>query len=218
MQIWLDTIDLDAIRDAEESGIIFGVTTNPTILSKAKNLKDTIQHLLMLQEGPVAVQVTSQDAASMIEEGRAIAAFSERMVVKIPVNHNGLKAMRELCEEQVPVLATSVFDASQAVLAANVGAAYVAPYFSHMENPKEVLKSIVGIYQENFFDTRIVVASLKNVEDLIYCAEIGVDAVTIKEDLYYKLIAGHPLINKSEEKFSSDWKKIFGSLSIKDLL
>lgn len=219
MQIWLDTINLEAIADAAKTGIISGVTTNPSILSKAKHVRSTLLSLLKLQPGAVAVQVTAQDADNMIIEGRAIFSFSDRMIVKIPVNQNGLIAMQQLRQENIPVLGTGILHPTQALLAANQDATYISPYFSRIGDigdAYESLSSMAAIVQN--YPTKILAASLNTLDDLVYCALTGIDAVTIKEELYYKLITEHPSLEKFNHKFLSDWKDAHGHASIKSLL
>ncbi len=221
MEIWLDTVNLEVVSDAAKTGIVSGVTTNPSILSRTKNVEETLTHLLDLQNGPVAVQVTTQDSENMIEEGISIFEFSNRMIVKVPVNNNGLIAMHQLYEKQIPVLGTAIFHPKQALLAANLGAAYIAPYFSHIGeigNANEILKTIVTILRANNSKTKLLVASLRNLDDFIYCALIGADSVTIKDDLYYKLVADHHLSEKFTQKFLSDWHQTHGNGSLKNHL
>lgn len=211
MKIWLDTIDLTAIQDAARTGILYGVTTNPSILSKAKHVPETLAQILEIQPGPLAVQVTSFDAESMIEEGRALFAYSKRIVVKIPVNQDGLIAIRTLSSENIPTLGTAVFHPLQALLAANNGAAYIAPYFSHIgENAYETLKTMHEILQTK--PTQILAASIKHLDTLVDCARLGIDSVTIKEDLYYQLVATHPLTDKFTRKFHAEWSQAHGEL------
>ncbi len=221
MKIWLDTINLDLVAEAGKMGILFGITTNPSILSKAKNVEKTLMSLLGLQEGPVAVQVTAQDAEAMIEEGMHISKYSPRLIVKVPVTQNGLRAIKELTKRNIPVLGTGILHLSQALLAANLGASYIAPYFSHIgkiANAEEVLEKMVTILRLNRYETKLMVASLKSVDDIIFSARIGADAITIKDDLFMKLVADQASWEKTSQKFQSDWQEAHGNLSIKDLL
>lgn len=221
MQIWLDTINLEVVADAVKKGVISGITTNPTILSRTKNVKDTLNQILEIQNGPVAVQVTSNDIDNMINEGESISDFSDRIVVKVPVSSNGLIVMNQLRQRKIPVLGTGVFYPNQVLLAANHNASYISPYFSHMSeigNAHELLKSMVTILRANQYQTKLLAASLRSIDDLIYCSLIGVDAVTIKEDLYCKLVSDHHLWEKFSHKFQSDWQQTHGNSSIKDLL
>lgn len=220
MQIWLDTINCEAVAHGAERGLISGVTTNPSILSKTKNVPETLLCLLELQKGPIAVQVTSDDVDTMIEEGKKIFEFSSRTIIKVPVNNKGLIVMRRLREEKIPVLGTAIFDPTQALLAANLGASYLSPYFSHMHengHAHESLKTMISIVQ-TYPQTKILAASIKTLDDLLFCALLEVEAVTIKDDLYYQLVGYHHLAEKFTQKFSADWKQAHGNVSIKDLL
>jgi transaldolase len=219
MEIWLDTIDEDAIADAAKIGIISGVTTNPSILSCTKNIFHTLSRLLDLQPGPVAVQVTSLDPEEMIEEGLRIFEFSPRMIVKVPVNRNGLIAMRQLRCEKVPVLGTGILFPTQALLASNLRTSYIAPYFSHIDDvgcSHATLKTIVEMLRLS--TTKILAASLKNLEQINFCASLGIAAVTIKADLYYKLMEDHPIVEGFFQRFLADWSETHGDLSIKEAL
>ncbi len=221
MQIWLDTVNLTDVTDAAKTGVISGVTTNPSILSKTKNVRETLNQLLESQKGPVAVQVTAEDAEGMVEEGKQIFAFSDRMIVKVPVSHNGLIAIRQLREKGIPLLGTGIFHPSQALLAANHGVSYISPYFcpiGEMDGAKETIKSITTILQTGQYKTKTLVASLKNLDDLVYCALNGVDAVTIKGDLYYDLVRDHQLWEKFSQIFSDDWQQAHENVSIIELL
>lgn len=217
----VSTVNLEAVEDAAKTSIISGITTNPSILSKVKNVPETLHQLLKLQAGPVAVQVTSPDVDNMVEEGKRIFGFSNRLIIKVPVTKNGLIAIRKLHHEKIPVLGTGIFHPTQALLATNYGAVLISPYFNHIGdigNANEVLKTIASLVQSRDFQTKILVASLKSLEDLIFCALIGVDAVTIKDVLYYKLVSDHHSLEKISQKFLSDWKHAHGDVSIKDLL
>lgn len=221
MEIWLDTIDYDVIEDAAKTGIIAGVTTNPSILSQTENVALTLHTLLHIQPGPIAVQVTSTDPEGMIEEGLRIFEFSSRMIVKVPVNRNGLIAIKQLRQEKVPVMGTGLLFSTQALVASNLGASYIAPYFSHMGPSEEAiaaLKTIDDILRINASSTKILVASLKQMEHLMYCATLGVAAATIKPDLYHQLMKDHPAVDNFSKKFLSDWTHMHGQISIIEAL
>lgn len=221
MQIWLDTIDEKVVADGVKTGIIAGVTTNPSILSQTENVLETLIALLAIQPGPVAVQVTAADSEGMFEEGMRIAEFSPRLIVKVPINHQGLIAIRQLRQEKVPVLGTGILFATQALLAFNHGTSYISPYFSHMGDVGDAfatLKTMVEILRASESSTKILVASLRQLDHILYCASLGVDGVTIKPDLYYKLIAHQPAVESFAQKFLSDWTQTHGQISIKDAL
>lgn len=220
MEIWLDTINIEAVKKAAKTGLITGVTTNPSILSKANNVPETIEALLDSQEGYVAVQVTSSDAESMIREGKAIANYSDRMIVKVPVNPEGLIALSQLGQEGIAILATGVFLPSQVIQAASLSADYIAPYFGHMHeisDSTETLKTMTKILRQ-FIGTKLMAAALKSVDDIITSALCEVDAVTIKEEIFFKFIEEHHLLKKFNEMFASEWKQAQGSKSIAEVL
>lgn len=217
MKIWLDSINSDVIAEAAKAGIVSGVTTNPSILSETQNVGETLRCLLDIQPGPVAVQVTAQNAADIIDEARSIYEFSDRMIVKIPINYHGLIAIEELKNDRIPILGTGILYATQALLAANQAIAYVAPYFSRMgDSGYETLKTIVDMLSKT--PTKVLAASVKSLDQFIYCARIGVDAVTIKLALYHQLVEDHPAVESFLHRFREDWVQAHGDASINDLL
>jgi transaldolase len=221
MEIWLDTIDAKVIADGEKTGVISGVTTNPSILSNTSDVFETLSELLDIQSGPVAVQVTSTDPQGMFDEASHIFEFSPRMIIKVPINRNGLIAIKQLQREKIPVLGTGILFSTQALLASNLGTSYISPYFSHMGDVGdafETLQTIVDILRVSSSSTKVLVASLNQLNDIGYCASIGVAAVTIKPDLYYKLMADHPIVEGFFQKFLLDWTQTHGHLSIKEVL
>lgn len=219
MKIWLDTIDCDVVFDGAKTGIISGVTTNPSILSGTTDVLETLKRLLDIQSGPVAVQVTAQNPEEIINEARRIFEFSNHIVVKIPINHSGLVAIKELKKDKIPLLGTAILFPTQALLAANLEVDYISPYFSHMANhgdAYETLKTIVDMLKTS--NTKILVASLRQLDHIIYCALLGVDGITIKPDLYNQLVADHPVVEGFTERFLSDWTRTHGGFSIKETL
>ncbi len=216
MEIWLDTIDLEAVADGARTGLVSGVTTNPSILGKAQDVADTLKRLLDLQPGPVAVQVTASSVEGIIEEALAIRAFSNRLIVKIPVNHNGLIAIEQLKKKNVPILGTGILFPTQALTAACQNVAYIAPYFGHM--PENSLKTIVDLIEATQSTTKILAASLKELDHIIHCALLGVEAITIKAPLYYQLVANQALVESFSQKFFADWVETQGNLSIMEVL
>ncbi len=210
MQIWLDTTDLPTLEKAQKRGILHGVTTNPSML--VSNPRDTLTALLSAQPGPVAVEVFEDMAASMISQGKALYDFSPRIVVKVPVTERGLEALYTLSKEQIPVMASAIVQPTQALVAALAGAGWVAPYFSRImksgDNPLaqlEAIKKIISSYQMR---TRILAVNPKTVEQIKSCAEIGIDAITIREDVFTDLIETHELTAQTIEQYADDWKKI----------
>lgn len=207
MDIWLDTVDTKLITLAYRLGILTGVTTNPSLIGKSdKNLEENIKELLKCQSGPVTVQVTAADHPSIIEQTETLHDFSERIIVKIPVTQEGLKAMNALSHLEIPIMATAIFSSYQALLACHNGVKYIAPYYSKLSHPLDTLEEILLTVDRYDFKTEIVVASLRSSDDLDDCFHLGVDAVTLKENLFNHLIEDQRGTFEALDTFSKDWK------------
>ncbi|KAF3361665.1 putative transaldolase [Chlamydiales bacterium STE3] len=206
MKIWLDTIHLETLQEAKNLGILSGVTTNPTILSKASSISETLFKLLSIQQGPVAVQLTASTVKEMLEEARMLFRISPRFMIKIPVDKVGLEVMHQLIQEGIPVIGTSVLGLEQAFLAAHLEANMIALYFSHMENPQETCLAILELFKNQKFTTQILGASIKTLEDFLFCARSGIQHATIKEELYHQLTMSSPALKKCLQKFATDWQ------------
>ncbi len=209
MEIWLDSINIELIQEAEQLRLISGVTTNPAILSHAKDADHTLHQLLTVQRGKVAVQVTATTSVGMIEQSRHLSHLSDRIVVKIPVNRQGLVAMSELIQEKICILATAVLHPRQALLAAMLGATYVAPYVSHIPDALHVLQSMQDTFRVQSLPTQIMAASLKQVDHILECAKMGIPVVTIKDELFNSLIEDHPQSEAFTLKFNHQWQMAF---------
>jgi TalC/MipB family fructose-6-phosphate aldolase len=219
VDLWLDTIQLQTVEEAQKFVHVAGVTTNPSLLSKSKNVKKTLEDLLKAQKGPVAVQVTRDETALMIEEGLSIFHFSKRCIVKVPVTKMGLAAIRILVAKKIPVMATGILTPLQALLASEHGASYIAPYYSHMGEMREAhLEKMCALLQVNHLPTKILAASVKTVEDFLFCASLGIDAVTIKEELYQSLVATNPQTEQFNLKFKEEWQQDHGNHDLNSLL
>jgi len=212
MEIWLDTADLALIENAKQMGILHGVTTNPSIVAKSKHqLEDLLGKLLQIQIGPVTVQVTSENGDEMIQQGEAISQFSNRLFVKVPVTNEGLRAIHGLTERKIPTMATAVFDVNQVLLAARAGATYIAPYFSTIceadQDGFEQFKAMLRMVHRYQFPSKIIAASLKSSEQVRQCIELGVHAMTLKEDVFLSFVENHPETLKRIDRFAKDWTK-----------
>ncbi len=212
MEIWLDTVDLPKVEEAKRMGILFGVTTNPSLVSKSKlSMEKTLEQLLEIQPGPVTAQVTAHHAEKMIHQGEALYSFSNRLMVKVPVNPEGLKAISALSKSGIPVMATAVFDTNQALLAAAAGASYIAPYYSRIcENDIsgiEPMRAMMRMLLRYRFTAKVLGASLKTAEQVKECAEMGMHAVTLNDKVFSLFIEENPLTRQAVERFSKDWEK-----------
>lgn len=210
MEFWLDTIDLSVIEKAASMGLLHGVTTNPSLLSKAQNPLAAIHSILNVQNGPLAVQVTESTTQEMIAQGKKLRQASSRIIVKVPVTQGGWEAMHLLSKENIPVMATAIFHPAQALLAARTGASYVAPYFTRMlkagDNPLIQIEAMKKMFGHYHLPVKILAANPKTVEQVRSCAELGVEAVTIREDLFADLTDTHELTAHAIEQFLDEWK------------
>lgn len=213
MKFFIDTANLDAIRDAKAMGVLDGVTTNPSLLAQEKR-RDTdalLREICEVVRGPVSGEVVAVDAAGMIAEGKRLAKLSEHLVVKIPITLDGLKATRALADEGIAVNATLCFSASQALLVAKAGAAYVSPFVGRLDDISEdgmgLIEDIVRIYDNYDFDTEVLVASVRHPRHVVEAAKMGADVVTMPPKVIRQLLA-HPLTDRGLEAFLADWRKL----------
>lgn len=210
MLIWLDTTNLETIQKATNMGLLFGVTTNPIILSESGKTVDTVLgELLHHQEGPLAIQVIAEDTHGMVDQAKSLYRYSERVIVKIPVTKQGIEAIHILSDEEIPTMATAIFHPYQAFLASMAGANFVAPYLSHIEksgrNPVDALKSIMDILQKNQLSTEVLAAAIDSIELFQQCAEMGIPHITIKDKLFHDLVATPPETQEWVAKFVNKW-------------
>ncbi len=213
MKFFIDTANLDAIREAKAMGVLDGVTTNPSLLAQEKR-RDTdalLREICEVVRGPVSGEVVAVDAAGMIAEGKRLAKLSEHLVVKIPITLDGLKATRALADEGIAVNATLCFSASQALLVAKAGAAYVSPFVGRLDDISEdgmgLIEDIVRIYDNYDFDTEVLVASVRHPRHVVEAAKMGADVVTMPPKVIRQLLA-HPLTDRGLEAFLADWRKL----------
>jgi transaldolase len=212
MKIWLDTTNPETVKHAIEFGLPFGVTTNPALIAGAgKPMESVLRELLDLQDGPVTAQVIAHNAPGMIQQGKELYDFSDRIVVKIPITKEGLQAIRWLSQNQIPVMATVLFQPYQGLLAALAGAQYVAPYLSKIElngsNPWEILSSMTKMYQHYHLDTKILAASISSLEQIQTCAEMGIPHITLKESTFNDLLETNSLTQERVNHFTDLWEQ-----------
>lgn len=219
MKFFIDTANLDEIREAKELGIIDGVTTNPSLVAKegCKNRKDfkkLIHEICEVVQGPVSAEAVSMDVEGMVKEARELGEIHEHVVVKIPMITDGLKATRQLAEEGIKINVTLVFSPLQALLAAKAGATYVSPFVGRLDDIShtgmELVAQILEIYQNYIFETELLVASIRNPLHVLEAALMGADVATIPFKVISQL-AKHPLTDIGIKKFLDDWKKVDSS-------
>jgi len=212
MKFFIDTANLDEIKEANELGLIDGVTTNPSLVAKEGNVdfKEHIAKICSMVKGDVSAEVTALDTAGMLEQGREYAKIASNVVVKCPLTLDGLKATRILTEEGTGVNVTLCFSAAQALLAAKAGAKYISPFIGRLDdvatNGMQLIQDIVTIYDNYGFGTEVLAASIRHPIHIVDCALAGADVATIPFKVIQQLVK-HPLTDKGLEAFLSDWKK-----------
>lgn len=211
MKFFLDTANLDEIREGAALGLIDGVTTNPSLVAKEGKVdfKQHIASICEIVEGDVSAEVTSLDLEGMLREGREYARIAPNVVVKCPLTRDGLKATRRLTDEGTKVNVTLCFSAAQAILAAKAGAAYISPFLGRLDdvgqNGLQLLSEIVEIYDNYDWKTEVLAASLRHPMHVIEAARIGSDVATMPFKVIEQLMK-HPLTDKGLDQFLADWK------------
>ncbi len=217
MKLFIDTANVDEIREANEMGIICGVTTNPSLIAKeGRDFNEVIKEITSIVDGPISgeVKATTTKAEDMIKEGREIAAIHTNMVVKIPMTPEGLEAVKVLSKEGIKTNVTLVFSANQALLAARAGATYVSPFLGRLDDIStcgtDLIYDIVEIFS-NYPDieTEIIAASTRNPMHITECAKAGADIATVPYSVLMSMFK-HPLTDIGIEKFKKDYIAVFG--------
>ena len=212
MKFFIDTANLDEIKESVELGLIDGVTTNPSLVAKEGDIdfKEHIAAICKLVKGDVSAEVTALDTAGMLSEGRELAKIADNVVVKVPLTLDGLKACRTFRSEGTKVNVTLCFSAAQALLAAKAGASYISPFIGRLDdigqNGMQLIEEIVQIYGNYGFETEVLAASIRHPMHIVDCALAGADVATIPFKIITQLVK-HPLTDKGLEGFLSDWKK-----------
>ncbi|WP_459481625.1 fructose-6-phosphate aldolase [Clostridium saccharoperbutylacetonicum] len=213
MKFFLDTANVDHIKEANEMGVICGVTTNPSLVAKeGRDFNEVIKEITEIVDGPISGEVISEDAAGMIKEGREIAAIHKNMIVKIPMTAEGLKATKVLSSEGIKTNVTLIFSATQALLAANAGATYVSPFLGRVDDISmigmDLVRDIAEIFAVHGIETEIIAASVRNPIHVIEAAKAGANIATIPYNLVMQMLK-HPLTDQGLEKFKADWAAAF---------
>ncbi len=211
MKFFIDTANIDEIKEANAMGMVDGVTTNPTLIAREKGaFKDIIAEICRIVDGPISAEVISLATDGMVAEARDLAKIHDNIVVKIPMTTDGLKAVRILAAEGIHTNVTLIFSALQALMAAKAGASYVSPFVGRLDDLSQegmqLVEQVADIYSNYAYDTEIIVASIRNPMHVLDAALIGADIATIPFNVLKKL-AAHPLTDKGIEAFLNDWKK-----------
>ena len=212
MKFFIDTANVEEIRKTNDLGLLDGVTTNPTLVSKeGREFEGLIKEICSIVDGPVNAEVVSTDAEGMINEAKDLVKLADNIVVKIPLIEEGLKAVKILATEGIKTNVTLCFSPTQALMAAKAGAAYVSPFVGRLDDISstgmDLVEQIITIYDNYGFDTEIIVASIRNPTHVVDAALMGADIATIPYKVIQQLIK-HPLTDIGLEKFLADWKKM----------
>lgn len=215
MKIFLDTADLDEIRWGADSGLIDGITTNPSLVSKSAGAEGSPREMLAeicrLVPGPVSAEVVAVDLDGMLREGRELAGIADNVVVKVPLVEEGLRACRTLSSEGIPVNVTLCFSAPQALLAAKAGAAYISPFIGRIDDISgdgmDLIGQIRQIYDNYDFTTEVLAASIRHPRHVVEAALLGADVATMPTKVLRQILL-HPLTDRGLDAFLSDWAKL----------
>jgi transaldolase len=212
MKFFIDTANIQEIKEGIMLGMVDGVTTNPSLVAKEKKGFDkVIRDILDIVDGPVSLEVISLDAEGMVREGRKLAKLGSNVVVKVPMTEEGLKATRIFTNEGIRINQTLVFSPLQALMAAKAGAAYVSPFVGRLDDiahdGMEIVDQIITIFDNYGYDTEVIVASVRHPRHVLEAALMGADIATIPFKVIAQL-AKHPLTDKGIEAFLADWKKV----------
>ena len=211
MKFFIDTANINEIKEANDMGMVDGVTTNPSLIAKeGRDFEEIIKEICEIVDGPISAEVVSTNTEGMLEEARNLSKIHNNIVVKIPMLVDGLKATRRLSEEGIKTNVTLVFSPLQALMAAKAGATYVSPFIGRLDDISQegllLVEQIVEIYSNYAFDTEIIVASIRNPLHVLESALMGADIATIPFNVLSKL-AAHPLTDKGLKAFLDDWNK-----------
>lgn len=211
MKFFIDTANVDEIREANDMGMVDGVTTNPSLIAKeGREFKEIITEICGIVDGPISAEVISLDTEGMVREARELSAIHKNIVVKIPMTTDGLKAVQILSKEGIGTNVTLVFSPLQALMAAKAGATYVSPFVGRLDDLSQdglqLVEQIVTIYDNYGYDTEVIVASVRHPMHVLESAMMGADIATIPFAVIKKL-AAHPLTDKGIKAFLADWDK-----------
>lgn len=212
MKIFLDTASIESIRRYNDMGILDGVTTNPSLLSKEKgDPRQIMNEIVRIIKGPVSLEVIGTDYEVMIEEAHRLKKYGQNVVVKVPMIPAGLRAVKSLKQDGISTNVTLVFSSNQAILAAKAGASYISPFIGRLDDNGQdginVIREIKQIFSNYEFETEILVASVRHPLHVIEAGKCGADIVTVPPDILQKMLA-HPLTDKGLSSFISDWNKL----------
>lgn len=212
MKLFIDTANVEHIREANELGVICGVTTNPSLIAKeGRDFIEVVKEITSIVDGPISAEVISLEHEGMIKEARELAKIHKNIVIKIPMTLEGLKAVKVLTSEGIKTNVTLIFSAAQALLAARAGATYVSPFLGRLDDigaeGMNLIEEIVEIFNVHGIETQIIAASIRNPLHVINAARIGADIATVPYDVIVQM-SKHPLTDNGIARFLKDWESV----------
>ncbi|NPV26723.1 MAG: fructose-6-phosphate aldolase [Firmicutes bacterium] len=212
MRLFIDSANIEEIKQAHALGVISGVTTNPSLIAKeGRNFRQVVQEIASIVDGPISAEVISLQADEMLAEARELAAIHPNIVVKIPMTGEGLKAVKTLTSQGIKTNVTLIFSANQALMAALAGATYISPFVGRLDDigydGLTLVKEIVEIFDRYLFDTQIIAASIRHPLHVTLAAKLGADIATAPYQVLMQMLK-HPLTDLGIERFLADWEKV----------
>lgn len=212
MKLFIDTANIDEIKDINDWGVICGVTTNPSLIAKeGRDFKQVVKEIAAIVDGPISAEVVALDSEGMLEEARDLAKIHENVIIKVPMTKEGLKAVKVLSSEGIRTNVTLIFSANQALLAARAGASYVSPFVGRLDDitnrGMDIVEDIAVLFKIHAIDCEIISASIRHPMHVLDSAHAGAHIATIPYGVFEQMLK-HPLTDIGIEKFLMDWKKI----------
>lgn len=212
MKIFIDTANIDEIKEVNSWGILKGVTTNPSLIAKeGRDFKEVVTEIASIVDGPISAEVISLDWEGMVEEGKELSKIHPNIVIKIPMTEQGLIAVKELKKLGIKTNVTLIFTAPQALLAASAGASYVSPFLGRLDDigadSRNLIYDILEILKKGDFDCEVIAASIRNAEHVVSCATYGADIATIPYKVLKEMVK-HPLTDAGIKRFLKDWEGV----------
>lgn len=210
MRLFIDTANIEEIREVSEWGVLSGVTTNPSLVAKeGRNMEDVIREITSLVSGPISAEVLATDVEGMVEEGKRAASWGDNVVIKIPMTEDGLKATCELSQSGIEVNVTLIFSTNQALLAAQAGASFVSPFIGRLDDighdGMDIIRDVAEVYAYYAIPTEVIAASIRHPLHVVESARNGADVATVPYKVL-KAMVKHPLTESGLEKFIADWE------------
>lgn len=212
MKLFIDTANVDEIREIAEWGVVDGVTTNPSLIAKEKrDFKEVVTEITGIVDGPISAEVVSLKHDEMVEEAKELAKIHKNIIIKVPMTEEGLIAVKELHAMGIKTNVTLVFTSTQALLAAKAGASYVSPFLGRLDdistNGLNLIEEIMDIFNNYSYDTEVIAASIRHPMHVVECARLGCDIATVPYKVFKQMLH-HPLTDSGVERFLKDWESV----------